>query len=348
MMRFSRVPGLFLVLLFVVVPVTAQPFSSWLVKGSGTGYVSIPASSAFDFSNGFTFEAWVNGSDTGSCSSLAGKDYTKAFWVGVCGTTLRSYLHGYTPPTNTQFDGGKVPANEWTHIAVTFDGTTHKHYIDGELVASRAESGPMTTSPTELRISGDTAYQFTYGAIDEVRFWNVARTLDQIRSTITSTINSPQTGLVAVYHLDGSAVDSIGGRNGTNQGTSAYLTSAVALSCAPTTTTQLCILGNRFAISARWLLSGGETGVGTLVPGSNATSGLFWFFGSDNWELLVKMIDACGVLNDRKWVFSAATTNVHYELVVTDVKNGLTKRYFNYQGISAPAVTDTDAFATCP
>jgi len=341
MKRVSLVLGL-LTTLFFAVPLAAQPFGAYLIKGSSNGYVAIPASSAFDFTNGFTFEAWTSGNDTGACSSLAGKDYTKAFWIGVCGTTLRSYLRG----TSSLLDGGKVPT-DWTHIAVTWDGTTHKHYIDGELVKSRVESGPMTASPAELRIFGDVSYQFTYnGAIDEVRFWNVARTQDEIRSTITSTINAPQSGLVAVYHLDGSGVDSIGGHNGASANGSGYLTGAVALSCT-NTPTSLCIGGNRFAVNVRWLTGDGTTGVGTVVPGYSADSGLFWFFGPNNWELLVKLLDGCP-LNSRKWFFSAATTDQHYVAIVTDVTAGVTKRYFNYSGVAAPANTDTSAFATCP
>ena len=50
----------------------------------------------------------------------------------------------------------------------------------------------------------------------------------------------------------------------------------------------------------------------------------------------------------RYWVFSAATTNVHYSLVVYDMATGTRKVYFNYSGPPAPAVTDTAAFATCP
>ena len=96
-----------------------------------------------------------------------------------------------------------------------------------------------------------------------------------------------------------------------------------------------------------WLTSVGDRGVGT-VANSNSTSGVFWFFGPDNWELMLKVINACGVLNNKFWAFSAATTDVHYQLVITDVKAGVTKRYFNYLGVSAPAVNDTDAFATCP
>ena len=63
-------------------------------------------------------------------------------------------------------------------------------------------------------------------------------------------------------------------------------------------------------------------------------------------EVLVKVLDAC--VFSRYWVFSAATTNVEYTLTVTDTKNGAIKTYHNNQGVSAAAVTDTNAFATCP
>jgi Concanavalin A-like lectin/glucanases superfamily len=341
----TRLAALFVFLLIVAaIPAAAQPYGAFFVKGSGAGYVEVPHSSAFDFSTGFTFEAWVTGTDPGGCSGIAGKQYTTAWWIGVCGTTFRSYIKG----GSSLFDGGKVQPNEFQHIAVTYDGATRKHYVDGELVASRAETGPMTTNTQPMRFNSDVAYSPEYASsLDEIRIWNVARTQDEIRSAINKTINAPQAGLVAVYHLDGNAADAIAGHNGTTVGTAAYLTAPVALSCGSTTTTQLCLTPNRFTVTSKWLLPDGTRGVGTVVPGSNSTSGLFWFFGSDNWELLVKVLDGCPV-NNNKWVFSAATTNVHYQVAVTDVKSGQTKRYFNYFGQSAPAVTDTEAFATCP
>ncbi len=75
-------------------------------------------------------------------------------------------------------------------------------------------------------------------------------------------------------------------------------------------------------------------------------SGLFWFFEAENRELLVKVFDGCGI-NDRFWVFSAATTDVEFTLRVTDTMSGTVKTYFNPLGVAA-ANTDTDAFATCP
>ena len=51
-----------------------------------------------------------------------------------------------------------VPVSDWTHIAVTWDGTTHKHYVDGELVASRAESGNLTNNTANARIGSDVSW----------------------------------------------------------------------------------------------------------------------------------------------------------------------------------------------
>src|ERR1051325_1921854 len=348
MTRSRTVPMLLLLVLGVLaVPAAAQPFNAWLTLPSGNGYVQIPPS-GFDFTTGFTFEAWVSVSDdfpttgTGTgCSSIVGKNYLQAFWIGVCGTQLRSYIKS----GSSALTGGTLPRNEFHHIAVTYDGNVRKHYIDGEEVASRDETGPMTFSTDNVRIGSDVSWEHTaHGSYDEVRFWNVARTKAEIRASINKTITSGSA--LSVYHFDANANDPFGNRNGTLVGTANFFTSAVALTCGTGSTTSLC-LESKYLVSTRWVDFAGNRGVGTVVPGASASSGLFWFFGADNWEVLVKELNGCGV-NNRHWVFAAATTNVHYELIVTYVASGETKRYFNYLNENAPAVTDTGAFATCP
>src|SRR5207253_1136777 len=145
---------------------SAQPFAGKYTSTTGANYLAVSTpGTTFDFTNGFTFEAWVSVHDGGACSSLAGKGYTTSWWVGICGNQLRSYLRG----TASIYTVGTVPADKWTHVAVTWDGTTHKHYVDGELVGSRTETGAMTTSTNEMRIFSDTSWNFTpTGSIDEV------------------------------------------------------------------------------------------------------------------------------------------------------------------------------------
>jgi hypothetical protein len=335
----------------------AQPFGAWLTLGgapTNTGHVHVDSSAALNPTAAFTFEAWVaitNSSAGEDCRTIAGKNYLQAWWIGLCTVagkpTLRSYLKGGSSSKN----GGQIEAGRWNHVAVVFNGTQRLHYINGELAATFAETGPLTTSTSELRIGSDVSWTFPpTGAIDEVHLWNVARSLDEIRFDLGREITAPEAGLVASWPLDGNANDVTGPYDGGTAGTSVgFLTFPVTLNCGTGTATSLCLL-NRFSVSARWRTdpAGTVTNAQAQVAGAaNAGSGLFQFFSPDNWEIMVKAINACS-LNNRYWVFSAATTNVYYRMEVIDVRAGRQKIYFNYPGPPAPAVTDVNAFATCP
>lgn len=106
--------------------------------------------------------------------------------------------------------------------------------------------------------------------------------------------------------------------------------------------TTLC-LADRFALDVDWRTgAAGPVGVGTATA-LNATSGVFSFFDEDNAELLVKVLDGCGV-NGHWWVFSAAATDVEYVLRVTDTNTSTTRTFFNALGSTGRAVTEIEAF----
>jgi len=88
-------------------------------------------------------------------------------------------------------------------------------------------------------------------------------------------------------------------------------------------------------------------GLGQVVPFSSDASGNLYFFSPENWEMLVKVLDGCAI-NDRYWVYAAATTNVEYTLSVTDTDTGEVRTYTNPLGRAAAAITDSSAFETCP
>jgi plastocyanin len=124
-------------------------------------------------------------------------------------------------------------------------------------------------------------------------------------------------------------------------------TRGVVGTCAPGPET-LCVNGGRFRAEVDWRIPDGTIGGGQAVPVPSAPdSGLFYFFNPANLEMLLKVLNACG-LNDRYWVFFAATTNVEFSVVVTDTQTGATKGYLNPLNRPAPPVQDTGAFATCP
>jgi hypothetical protein len=333
----------------------AQPFDAWLrFTGDPTnGWVRVPDSSSLDISGNFTFEAWVSISNsvTGEdCRSIAGKNYLETWWIGQCNVagqpTLRSYLKG----AGSLRQGGTIPRNVLTHIAVVFNGVQRLHYINGELAASFAESGPLPTNGTELRLGSDVSWNHTpAGLIDEVRLWNVARSTDQIRANLNKRIVA-QPGLVAYWTLDGNYQDVVSTHDGTGQGAGlGFFTWAAGPHCTGSTALSLC-LQDRFVLTGKWRTNpapGSPTDGNASVAIAGDNSGLFWFFSSDNWEVMLKALNGCG-LNNRYWIFSAATTNVYYRIEVFDTVGLEQKIYFNYPGPPAPAVTDTNAFATCP
>lgn len=319
----------------------AQPFGAWnIFNRPSQGYIQIPHSPSLNPIGQITIEGWVAVADGGGCSTIIGKGFQSAWWVGICGTTLRSYLRG----NSSARDAGNLPSG-WNHFAVTFDGTFRRHYINGELVGQWNEPGALTTNGNPVRIGSDVDY-FGFspvGSINRIRLWNVARTQGQIREALNEPITAPQANLRAVWGFGGQ--DLVGSHDGTVVGTVPGLTFPVtALPCS-TSATNLC-LHDHFNVSVRWRTST-DSGSGTVAPLTTNQSGIFWFFAPTNWEVMVKVLRGCPI-NDRWWVFSAATTNVFYRMEVFDQLAGVNKVYFNYPGPPAPAVTDTEAFATCP
>jgi hypothetical protein len=327
---------------------SAQPFGTYIAfagNGSaiGNGYLEVPDSPALNPPAAITLEGWVLLSTPfpatpQPCRSLIGKDYGHSYWLGVCGSTVRALFRG---PGSLQ-DAGTVPAGQWTHIAVTSDGTTQNHYINGELVRSFAVDGAPAAGSAPLRIGGDVSWPSSPdGAVTELRLWNVARTVDQIRSTISVALAAPQPGLMAVWSLGATGNDALGVHNGIFHGTWLPIAPPAKASCGSSHANALC-LSAAFSIAVSWRTPDGA-GTASVVPVASTGSGILWFFGPDNWELMVKVIDGCS-LDGAFWVFSAATTNVFYRMEVVDVRSGTTKIYFNYPGPPAPAVTDTFAF----
>jgi hypothetical protein len=103
----------------------------------------------------------------------------------------------------------------------------------------------------------------------------------------------------------------------------------------------LCLNSSRFKVSVAWQ-SPTASGNGTAISMTSDT-GYFWFFDSNNVELVVKVLDGRTV-NNHFWVFAAGMTNVHTVLTVTDTQTGAVKVYTNPQGTAFQPVQDTLAF----
>lgn len=121
---------------------------------------------------------------------------------------------------------------------------------------------------------------------------------------------------------------------------------AVSRASCTTTQTAHCLQGKRFRVEVDWSGYVGDGGSAQTVTGATADSGLFYFYGPNNWEILVKVLNGCQQ-NNHYWVFAAAATTLQYTIAVTDTQTGAVRTYSNPLNVSSPAITDTEAFATC-
>lgn len=115
---------------------------------------------------------------------------------------------------------------------------------------------------------------------------------------------------------------------------------AAAATCAPDART-LCLGNGRFQARVDFHWPPGTTGQAKAVPATR-DSGMFWFFGPENIELIVKVLDGRPI-NGRFWVMWGALSDVEYDLTVTDLATGSARTYHNAAGNYCGG-SDTGAF----
>ncbi|MGG9960411.1 LamG-like jellyroll fold domain-containing protein [Ferruginibacter sp. SUN106] len=103
----------------------------------------------------------------------------------------------------------EIELNKTYHVAMVYDGSTLKFYRNGVLKGSAAASGNLITNNLITTIGSCAFYPNNYnedliGYINEVRFWNVARTQAEINQYLITSLPNPttQTGLLAYYQFD--------------------------------------------------------------------------------------------------------------------------------------------------
>lgn len=179
-----------------------------------------------------TLEAWVywNGAFSSNFPSFMGLNTS-----GVDNTGLSITLNNGTPALdfwNARIRAtNAITANTWTHIAATktpgVKSSTIKIYVNAVLQTSTLEgvdTAPNITNaaPVVGRLD-NAATRYWSGGIDEVRFWNVARTQAEIQASMNSHLIGNELGLVGYWKFDEgtglTAFDStVNGNNGTLTG----------------------------------------------------------------------------------------------------------------------------------
>lgn len=210
-------------------------------------------------------------------------------------------------------DAVTIYANQWQHIAATYEVATQNMYIyvNGSMTATTLTSASSLSSiyngNTPVRIgsavnAAGNMVQFWDGAIDELRVWNSFLDASQIRTRMHTQLTGSESGLVAYYRCDESSGNLDDGTNnnldgvlmgGTTRGTS---TAAVGAGYGniqtvsttgsrnfPTTNLLLNFTSKSGSDDFLSTLLNDSTAVGTLPTGSNIYTKKYWVlekFGS--------------------------------------------------------------------
>jgi len=171
-----------------------------LVFDGITSFVTVKDSASLHLTTGMTLEAWVNPVYNGSD---AGGDYADIIYK----KGDNYYLEGSSPDNYAPAGGGTfgstdiaaygasgLPDNQWSHVAVTYNGSEVLLYVNGVQVSSLAQSGSILTSSGALQIGGDTTYgQYFMGKIDDVRIYNYALAPAQIQADMNTPVGNTPT-----------------------------------------------------------------------------------------------------------------------------------------------------------
>lgn len=178
--------------------------------------LSVASNSSLDFTFGFTYEAWVNFDlDPGLRTLIAKADHntTYGLQIDVQADPTNSRIIFYHPnlrdPSTlvfnftTEYNWTTIAADTWYHIALTYNGAETKIYLNGVEVASQANTRTLLTNPNTLYL-GFSANGGSYwdGLLDEVRFWNVARSQAEIQANMNRELSGLEPGLSLYYNFD--------------------------------------------------------------------------------------------------------------------------------------------------
>lgn len=156
------------------------------IQFDGASWGEIPDDDSLDMVDGITIEMWAKLNPAGAEQTGVEKGTT---WKAGLYTLAPYYRQGsilqfYDLPEHCDDEniGGNIQDEKWHFIAGTWDGTTIKLYIDGELNKELECEGTLTGNDDPLFIGARGGNQrFVNGALDEIKMYNYPLTEEELK-----------------------------------------------------------------------------------------------------------------------------------------------------------------------
>lgn len=151
--------------------------------------------------NSYTKEAWIHWNGAGLGNNMISGVSGTAFWMPAVGNDFL-LCAGHNGAWTQVFDPMPMTPFQWTHVALSYDEASAEMrlYRNGRLV-SQAQNVPPHNDP-ELYIGAFVGVYTFHGKMDEVRVWDYARSLDDIRANMCQKLRGNESGLSAYFRFD--------------------------------------------------------------------------------------------------------------------------------------------------
>jgi len=144
----------------------------------------------------FTVAAWIRMESTSSDVGLVhfwetsgGAYFQWDFDTGTDGMELKLSTDGYNVATTAYPDTGSMSASTWYHVAVTWDGSTIRWYLNGSADGTDSFSGSFTTGNAKLYVGDEYSGLGFDGLIDEVILFDRELSSSEISDIYTDGID---------------------------------------------------------------------------------------------------------------------------------------------------------------
>ncbi len=198
--------------------------------------ITVPNSNSLGLSSSFTLSAWVNpASAFNDFRSIVAKNdsyYLYASSAGFCGDGA-PFGYGENRPLATVCQPFPLPANTWTHLALTYSGSNLTLYRNGVAVNTASASGTLPASSGNLQIGGSQFGEYFNGLIDELRIYNTALSSAEIQNKYqqesgNAAETSPVTGTLFSFSVSNSGNKSVVAGSSVTNSVSAALVSGTS------------------------------------------------------------------------------------------------------------------------
>lgn len=186
--------------------------SSVEFSGEAGGWVEVPDAPSLDITEQITLMAWVYPTQfTNEWFRILNK-----CWAG---DTAPWMVYGFYEQAGTNgrigftvsVDGGQerlcrnnetplLPADEWSHVATTYDGEMMRLYQNGKEVLAAAATGKIDTNdvPVAIGRNSEGNREHYIGRVDEVVIWQTALSVDEINRSMSTVADVEPGGKLAV------------------------------------------------------------------------------------------------------------------------------------------------------